>query len=264
MHDILAKIELPGVRVQLPSKGVEYTPDILDAVDGEVEIHPMTILDEINLKSPDALLNGTAATSVIQSCVPQVKNAAKLYAMDVEFLMLQIKLVTDGDDFYQYFIHSCDKSENPEPDKYKIPLSLLLDNTSYLDKMEFEKKRKVVLKNGQVVKIKPTAFENTITFLQKMFKQNISIEEHIEAYVTSLVDVTESVDQETDKEKIKLWYTKISRTYVKKILNAITDVARFGPNLKHKTTCVKCGEPITIEVSTNPVYFFLTSSDETI
>ena len=61
VNPLLQGIKLPGRTFQLPSRGALYN-DELDGtiVGGEVHVHPMTALTEINLKNPDLLFNGKA------------------------------------------------------------------------------------------------------------------------------------------------------------------------------------------------------------
>ena len=54
-NPLLSKVKLPGRVFQLPSLGAFYQNGELDPAvkDGELHIHPMTALTEINLKNPD-------------------------------------------------------------------------------------------------------------------------------------------------------------------------------------------------------------------
>ena len=48
------------VYVRLPTKGVTLTPEIEQTIIDEMGVLPMTAIDEISLRNPDALLNGVA------------------------------------------------------------------------------------------------------------------------------------------------------------------------------------------------------------
>lgn len=88
----------PAIYVQLPSRGRFYTPDVYQATDtGELPIFPMTAIDEITSKTPDAVFSGQAVVDIIQSCVPNVKNAWKLNIIDVEALIIAIRVASHGE-----------------------------------------------------------------------------------------------------------------------------------------------------------------------
>jgi len=86
------------LKISLPSKGQFYPPDIisLDA-NGEVGVFPMTATDELTMKTPDALLSGESTVKVIQSCVPAITNAWLMPAMDIDFILIAIRIATYGE-----------------------------------------------------------------------------------------------------------------------------------------------------------------------
>lgn len=89
----------PAIYIQLPSQGRFYTPNALEpAPNGEYPILPMTTLDEITYRTPDALFNGSAVPTVVQSCVPNIKNAWGMPAMDIDTLLIAIRIATYGHD----------------------------------------------------------------------------------------------------------------------------------------------------------------------
>jgi len=81
----------------LPSGGRWYEPGSIDwPATGEVGIMPMTAKDEISLKTPDALLNGQGTVDIIQSCVPAIKNAWNIPSVDLDTLLIAIRIATYG------------------------------------------------------------------------------------------------------------------------------------------------------------------------
>jgi len=87
----------PAVFIKLPSQGKHYPPGALEpTANGEYPVLPMTTLDEITYRTPDALFNGQAVISVIQSCVPNIKNAWQMPGMDIDTVLVAIRTATYG------------------------------------------------------------------------------------------------------------------------------------------------------------------------
>ena len=94
LNQYFRKAEL---KITLPSKGQYYPPGAikLDA-NGEVDVYPMTAADELTMKTPDALLTGESTVKVIQSCVPAIPNAWLIPSMDVDIILIAIRIATYG------------------------------------------------------------------------------------------------------------------------------------------------------------------------
>lgn len=87
----------PAVFVRLPSQGKFWPKDSLDMPpNGELPVLPMTTMDEITYRTPDALFNGQAVISVIESCVPNIKNAWHAPSTDIDTLLISIRIATYG------------------------------------------------------------------------------------------------------------------------------------------------------------------------
>jgi hypothetical protein len=83
--------------VKLPSNGKFYPPGAFElSQTGEYPVLPMTAKDELTLKTPDALLNGQATVDVIQSCMPNIKNAWKMPSIDLDACLVAIRMATYG------------------------------------------------------------------------------------------------------------------------------------------------------------------------
>lgn len=86
------------VYINLPSKGQWYTPGSLEMTEsGEIPVFAMTARDELTMKTPDALLNGQATVDMIQSCVPNIKNAWKMPSIDLDAVLIAIRIATYGE-----------------------------------------------------------------------------------------------------------------------------------------------------------------------
>lgn len=87
----------PNIYFKLPSRGKFWAEDSLElTATGDLPVYPMTSADEITLKTPDALMNGTSVTSVIESCCPNIKNAWDMPSVDVDAILIAIRIATFG------------------------------------------------------------------------------------------------------------------------------------------------------------------------
>lgn len=105
----------PQLYIQLPSQGRWYPSGVLDLpVTKEIPIYPMTAKDELSVNSADALANGQATVDVIQSCVPNIKNAWLIPSVDIDYLLLAIRRATYGNamDFVSVCPHCKKSNEN--------------------------------------------------------------------------------------------------------------------------------------------------------
>lgn len=88
----------PKIYVKLPSRGKYWPPDSINiSPNGEYPVYSMTAKDELALKTPDALLNGQAVVDIIQSCVPNITNAWNVPSIDIDALLIAIRLATYGE-----------------------------------------------------------------------------------------------------------------------------------------------------------------------
>lgn len=87
----------PAIYIRLPSQGRFY-PDgaLVTTENNEYPVLPMTTIDEITYRTPDALFNGSAVVSVIQSCVPNIKNAWHVPSIDIDTILVAIRIATYG------------------------------------------------------------------------------------------------------------------------------------------------------------------------
>ena len=87
----------PAIYIRLPSQGEFWPEGALDPPEGgEFPVLPMTAIDEITYRTPDALYNGQAVASVIQSCLPNIKNAWHMPLIDVDTILVAIRIASFG------------------------------------------------------------------------------------------------------------------------------------------------------------------------
>ena len=123
----------PAIYLRLPSGGQYWTPGALDMPEnGEIPIYPMTAIDEISYRTPDALFNGQAVVNVIQSCVPAIKDAGKIPNTDLNAILVAIRIASYGHDMD--IASTCTECKNQ--DEFSADLRMILDNLKSPDYSE--------------------------------------------------------------------------------------------------------------------------------
>ena len=88
----------PAVYIKLPSGGSLYEPGVIEIPEtGELPVYPMTAIDEITARTPDALFNGTAVAELIKSCVPSIKDPWAITSVDLDSILIAIKAASGGE-----------------------------------------------------------------------------------------------------------------------------------------------------------------------
>lgn len=88
----------PKIYIRLPSGG-EYWPagSLAPSETGDYPVYSMTAKDELMLKVPDAVMSGQAVVDVVQHCVPHIKNAWNIPSIDLDVILIAIRLATYGE-----------------------------------------------------------------------------------------------------------------------------------------------------------------------
>lgn len=89
----------PKVYLNLPSNGEFYPQGSFEMPEtGEIPVFAMTAKDELAMKTPDALLNGQATVDVIASCCPNIKDPWRMPSVDLDAVLIAIRIATFGED----------------------------------------------------------------------------------------------------------------------------------------------------------------------
>jgi len=120
----------PAIYVKLPSCGRFY-PDgaLAPTVNDSYPVYPMTAIDEITYRTPDAMFNGQATVNVIQSCVPNILDAWVVPAMDLDTILVAIRIASYGHEME--FESQCPKCQTTSD--RSIDLRLVLDGLAAPD-----------------------------------------------------------------------------------------------------------------------------------
>ena len=116
----------PKLYIELPSGFNFYEEGFISSDDissnNEVGILPMTTMNDLMLKNPEALLNGTAIENLIKdSTTLKDVNVKKMIKSDVDALLVAIKVASIGET--QDVELTCPKCEHEQT--YRLPSQIL-------------------------------------------------------------------------------------------------------------------------------------------
>jgi hypothetical protein len=259
LNPLLDRLRIPGATYRLPSRGIFYDSGELDETvkKGEVEIYPMTAMEEIILATPDKLISGKAITEVFAHCIPQIKKPADLLTKDVDFLMVCLRAVSFGDFMELSYTHDC---KNAKDHTYSVDLQQMIRDTKSIDPTTISEEYNVTLPNGQIVTLKPLTYGNVVDLYQTtamMKEDELSQSEAEELVISTLVNVIRRVDEIEDKEMIREWVKRIPLGWKKQLEHAAQQVSQWGVDFISRHKCRDCGQSLEIPVTANPVSFFI-------
>jgi hypothetical protein len=277
VNPLTAFFRQPKIYINLPSQGKFYPEGSLTKSDnGEYPVYAMTAKDELLFKTPDALLNGSATVDVIKSCIPAIADPWKMPSIDLDAVLIAIRLATYGSEMdVTTTCPSCNEEEDKAAD-----LRQLLDN---LRDLQFEDK--IEIGSEMTVYIKPMAYSEISKASIKTMEQqrifsivndeSIPEAEKIKMFQVSFVKLTE-ITIEVVAECISKIETSQGATdnpeFIKEFL-ANTDRVVFDRINEHvksmqvkskmkalDTTCSSCGHAYKLEISFDQSDFFADGS----
>jgi hypothetical protein len=264
-NPLLQKLQrIPGETFRLPSKGIFYKNGEIDesVVNGEVTVYSMTGYEELIMRSPDMLFQGTALEKVISRCVPMVLKPLELTANDVEYLLTCIRKVTYGDNLK--ILYACDNKECELPmeervhKEYEIPLNDFLMNTKEITRDSAEK-LKFVLADIFEVEMIPARMGDILEIRRALLpKYDDIIEAGYATHLKLMSSVIKSVDGIEDKDIIVEWLDNLNVEMKDELLEKLKYFSEWGITFECKFKCKDCGKEVVKNESLNPIDFFLT------
>lgn len=113
----------PAIYINLDTGQDGYQQEVLEPTpNGEYPVYPMTAIDEISSRTPDALYNGQAMVDIIKSCIPAFKNPWEIKATDLDTILIAIRIASTGENMD--VICGCPKCETEN--KFGVNLTQLL------------------------------------------------------------------------------------------------------------------------------------------
>lgn len=276
-HNPLAQwFRQPKIYIQLPSKGKFYPKGSLDvSVNDEYAVYAMTAKDELMLKTPDALMSGQSTVEVIKSCVPSIVNPWEMPSVDVDAVLLSIRVATYGENMeVSTNCPSC-KEENT----YNVNL------LNWLSKLRNFNFSEIIDASPLTIHIKPYSYKELSDTGLKSFEQqrllsiindeNISDSEKIEKFNESFVKLTEltvntlakcvwkidTPDEEiTDKDFITEFVEDAPKEVFDKISTQLSNIKEQMGFGNQEVTCTHCNHEFTMPIELDQSSFFVKGS----
>ena len=274
-NPLMKHFRRPAIHLKLPSRGKFWSDNALELpVTGDIPVYPMTSGDEIALKTPDALMNGSSIVTVIQSCCPNIKDAWQMPSIDVDSVLLYIRIASYGNQMD--FDTECPKCK--EENNFAIDLGMVVGNIAapdYESTVDFDHLR---------IKLKPQPYfeinkANQIQFTQQQILRTVNDssmsdedkKERSDAYLKELINlnieicvnctrevVTEEGVVVTDKDFIREFYDNADYKVLKKVQDVLADISSTAGAKPIETKCTnsECGHEYAVPLAFDYANFF--------
>ena len=264
----------PAIYLKLPSGGRFYPEGTLDVgATGEIPVYPMTVKDELLLKTPDALMNGSSIANMISSCCPAIKDPWVMPLIDLDPVLIAIRLASYG--VGMDMSSKCTKCS--EENEHTIDLRNVLDHlkpVANYDQTQLD---------GLIFDIQPQTFKeinlaSSIAFEQQKIVQVVensdlsaedkkaqfeaSFKKLTDLNITTLVNCIKSitVDDGTkviQKDLIKDYLEHTSRDSYDKVRDMVTTIVKANALDPLVVTCDHCQQEYKITLDFNQSNFFV-------
>lgn len=247
----------PAIYLRLPSNGEFWPENTLDAdPQQEIPVYPMTAIDEITYRTPDALYNGSAVVSVVQSCIPAIRNAWAMPAIDLNAVLISIRIASSG--------HGLDVTSRcpncGHEEDYTADLRTML---AALKSADFATQMEV---NGVEVFFRPMTFEEQNNINVRQFEQQRNIvmlnsnteipqEQKMNLMQATLLELTQITSQAlsysiaavrtpgavvTEREFILEWINNCDRTVFERLRDHVINLRESTDIQPMHLECPEC------------------------
>lgn len=263
----------PKIYIDLPSKGIFYNKESLDGIANNIPVFGMTGMDEIIMKTPDALFSGESTVKVVQSCCPSIKNAWDMPSIDVDALLVSIRIASYG--AKMEVNHRCPNCQ--AINDYDIDLSSVL---GYLTSLTYDGR---IQCDDITIVIRPLRYEEITKFnienykLQKMLNQLAKMESsgddngtikkqdevyariaemQLELFEISVVRIETPEGIVDNKEFIQEWIRNCDKEYFKTIKSKLETNKNQWDIPSQTVECPECNHHSDVVITMDQASFF--------
>jgi hypothetical protein len=260
----------PKIFVSLPSRGMYWPSGTFVGDSSNVPVMGMTGMDEILAKTPDALLNGEATVKIIESCCPYIKDAWAVPSLDLDLLLVSIRIATYGSSMT--LDHTCSKCEHEN--SYETDLTNVVN---HLNSAQFDN---TLVIDPIKINLKPLTYRQMTEFNLRNFSIRRQIFQAMEltdqdeqqkvidaAYtemagikadsIIARIETVETIESVVDDvAHIAEWIQNSDRELFSKITEFFDKSQAAWEIPKMPTTCVNCGNQTDLELTMDQASFF--------
>lgn len=273
-NPLITHAKLPGRMFQLPSKGLFYEKGVLapHVTNAEIQVHPMSALAEMKLRTPDLLFSGRAIREVCAECVPDILLPERLVSKDIDALFCFLRIATYGSVMNVTAVHTC---PGAEPHSYAVNLDeiIMQPNNAVLDHRDIS--YRLILLTDQTVNLRPVTFLDSLDVmhlrqeLDQQTEQTGSVNGDLMAGVLvrdvqSLIASVETPSPDspdkslviTDVNFIRDWLRQLSKKSIDAIVDQSVKANYWGFNFNISLTCRDCNKSFSYDLELDPISFF--------
>jgi len=265
----------PAIHLKLPSGGKFYPDGALNLpVTGAIPVYPMTVKDELTLKTPDALLTGVGMVDVVKSCCPNILDPWSMPTIDIDPVFIAIRIASYGQmmDIDTICPNESCKHENNHQ----------LDLSAVLDQIRAPNYNATVDMNGLKIKLKPQSYFEANKINMTQFEENRLMEianneemnkeeklskfnEHMQRLVTINIEMiaagteyieTEDGTQVSNFDHLKEFYDNADNKFIRVIRDRFEMFAKNMELPKPNVVCEECSTQYPIAVEFDYTRFF--------
>jgi hypothetical protein len=260
----------PKIYITLPSKGAFNSTESISGNFENIPVYGMTGMDEIILKTPDALMSGESTIKVIESCCPSIKNAWELSSIDVNLVFAAIRIATYNNELS--VTQSC--TECQVENDFDIDLNRVIEHYA-----SCHYNRKIVI-DELTIKTKPLNYKESNEFglsnysLQQKLNQADQVEDANEKqqlfkelfeelsqaqqmiFLKSVESVEVGGQVVTESEHIQEWLRNCDKSVFDKLKKHVEENKTAWQMPTWPAKCESCGAESTIYIELDNTSFF--------
>lgn len=262
----------PAVYIKLPSNGYGYPKDSIDMPEnGEIPVYPMTAIDEITARTPDALYNGVAVVELVRSCIPNIKDPWAVTNVDLDAILVAIKAASSpsGEMDVDSQCPNCD-----EVSSYKANLAGMLVNikgadfTQLLDlgdiKIQFHPINYKEINDASLLQLQYQRLFEQAESEEDEEKRNALVQDGLRLITELTMDLlSKSIAQVitptvpvTEKEYILEYLKNCDKNVYASIRDYSARLRKESELKPMKIKCIHCEHEYEQEITLNPSDFF--------
>jgi hypothetical protein len=266
----------PAIYLKLPSNGSFWPEGSVEFPHNrELPVYPMTAVDEITYRTPDALFSGQSVIDVVQSCIPAIKNAWAMPYIDVNSILIGIRVASYGhamevstvctncnheDDFELDLRHVLNQMKTPDYTK-KVehgdleiifrPMTYEEQNQNNLE--QYEQQRMI-----SMIPASDLPDEEKILRMAEVMKNITKLT--VRALKTSIAAVRTPSATVTDTDHIEEFLSNCDRTVFNIVREQVIALRQANELKPLSLECTECGTKYDQQLSLDMANFFVPAS----